>query len=463
MRKLIFLLCLLISTSAFAGKLFQNSTPAERARGCSWGETFRSEALVELNEGAISGSPVFNPATGVRFDGTNDYITYILTGQEFGSFIAIRIVFYPDFDWDVDANVWLYDSTAGAQYALHKLNNAGGNGLRFYLGNTIIHTAASGDYSSYWRQGQKNSITISGTSGDTDMYFNDVAIQASDATAWTATVPTTLHIGSDNAGANLFDGIIETFQVYKAELTSQEVSDFHNNETYTYMDNATAVYQMRMQDHDAGNTRTLDSSGYRNNLTLVHAPVKQATHGYDLDGTNDYMVGTVDTSTFDSNKILITVEFTPDFNWDEDVIRYLYNADDGAGGSHYSAFKNDYVFLGNDYELVIYLGDTEIAKILNTVYSPFWRQGQRNVLVVSGDSVNNVTNVWLNEGHILIDDTTAWSPQTDVSRLTVGAFYTGATAFFDGVIHSLTVVRRLATSLQMHDINIKLRARRNVQ
>lgn len=192
----------------------------------------------------------------------------------------------------------------------------------------------------------------------------------------------------------------------------------------------------------------------------VHAPVKHVSHGYRYDGVNDLHHGTIPVNLFNTVELFTMVEFSPDFNWEEDATRYLFDTDNGVSGGRTLVVKAKYIFIQEDFELKIFLGNTNIVEIPKTTYGPHWRQGQRNVLVVAGDSVNNITNVWLNKEHIVIDDTTPWTPATDASRLTIGA-RNARDAFFDGVIHSFLMGNISVTPLQMYDINLDIKTRRN--
>jgi hypothetical protein len=60
-----------------------------------------------------------------------------------------------------------------------------------------------------------------------------------------------------------------------------------NGTMYKYMDNITAHWQMRQEDHDPTNTRTLDSSGNGWHISFgVNPPTKNSHHGYSFNGTN---------------------------------------------------------------------------------------------------------------------------------------------------------------------------------
>ncbi len=626
-RALALLAVLLFAGTAFADRLAQNTTPAERARHCVFSEDFRSQTEVEANgASAIAGTPDFSPITGVTIQAGVDEIIYDINPSLFlADPISVRIDFTPSYNYDSNQIRYIYD-TGSTVYHVFKTNDAGNHAMEIRNGNGLNAVIAEGVYGPYWLQNQRNVLVISATDGASKAWLNGNEIM-DDASNWTADEETSLLFGVNFADSSYGDGTWSKFQVYHALLTAGEAQDFYDNSTYTWENQATAHYQMRLQDHDttdvpltrSGNanpllgtigtfedwqgiavgsctdcptglscnctiggdinpsavqayngttsaaldpggafystvyktqtfevgkayqvsfsyyghdgtedaaliagTAVLDetyhfatddwtgavtsltitnapqawnhlrativtgasqkssyvlgvtmstSDGTRlyvdnfevkeltNPLELVHAPVKQTAHGYDFDGTNDYLTGTIAASTFNSAEILIAIEFTPEFNWDEDAYRYIYDADDGTGGNRYLIHMSTNA--DNDI-MVIWLGGTSVASIPSATYSPYWFVGQRNVLVISGDATNDLTDAWLN-GHLILDgNATPWAKQTDVTRLIIGDYATGGLRF-DGKIHSFMVAPVLGTPLQTLDIDHNLRLRGNDQ
>jgi len=243
---------------------------------------------VEDTGGTVTGAPTFSLDGGVTLDGSADYLTYNLMGTEFNSDpISIVVEFTPDTAPTDDTIDAFFDTTGGTLYRCIKHNNANSNVIRIYIGNTQLTDIAQATYASYWLTGQRNVLVISGTTGNNNVYLNGTQIMTAEATAWTAKVPTGLYIGALNTGISHFDGTIHSHKVLKAQLTAAEALDYYDHSTYKYMDSATAVYQMRAEDHDPTGNRTLDSSGNGYHLTDTHDPVKLVTHGYYYDGTND--------------------------------------------------------------------------------------------------------------------------------------------------------------------------------
>jgi len=293
MRRLLIAL-LLLALPVQAGQTTRFTLPAERARGVTWADDFRSQDSCEDNGGTVIGAPTFSITEGVTLDGTNDAIQYDFLGHELNSDpLTILITFYPDNAYDEDAERWFF-SDDGNDYSLRKQNNAGSDVLSLRLGGTAIGDIAAATYGSYWSQGGRNQILISSTSGDTDVYLNNVLVMDSDATAWTPAEETIFNVGASSAPDDEFDGRISKFKIFHAKLTADEAEDYWTHSTFDYLDGATAVYQMRTEDHDAGNHQTLDSTGNGNHLTLgdgagTGEPTKiTSKDGYSFDGADDY-------------------------------------------------------------------------------------------------------------------------------------------------------------------------------
>jgi hypothetical protein len=408
-------------------QLTNHSTPAERRRGATW---------------AISGGV----PPGTAFD---------LTGTEFNSDpLSIMMEFTPTFNWDANADIFFFQTTAADDYRAYKRNNAGANAIRVELGNTFIADIPSATYSPFWLLNQRNVLVISGNTGNTSAWLNGNAILVADPTGWNPDEPVDLAIGSNIAGGDLFTGTIHSFQVYRnALLTAQEAADFYNRTTYSYMDTAVAIWQMRMQDHDPVGALTLDSSGNGNDATLLNTPVKDpARHGYVLNGTNESM-SIATTGLVNSDELSIVIGFRPDFLPNENAFRQFF---DGAGAARYYVLKNNNAAANT---LSVAMGNTVIGAIAQATYEPWWRQYQSNVMIVTGDSVNDLTNVWLNEGRIMTDDPTAWAPADPATFYIASG--NGPDSWFDGDFTDFMIFPFVLTELQMWDIRIRMQLQVN--
>jgi len=260
MKRALALLLVLLCGTAFATELGRYTTPAERQRGCVWADKFESQALVEENGGTVTGSPTFTVNSGVELDGTSDYLTFNLLGNEVNNdLITFVVEFTPHFS-DDGADRVLYDTTNanGGRCLLYKASN---DSLLFYAGNTTIDTITWANYSAYWLENQRNVIVAVADSGDSYLYLNGTAITSADPSAFTEGSESTLYVGVSNSAAGKFDGEIHSVKILHAKLTAAEAQDFYDHSTYTYENSATAHWRMRAQDHDPTNDDLTRSVG----------------------------------------------------------------------------------------------------------------------------------------------------------------------------------------------------------
>ena len=155
--------------------------------------------------------------------------------------------------------------------------------------------------------------------------------------------------------------------------------------------------------------------------------------GIDLNGTTDYITYAISNTLFASAKISIVVEFTPAFNFDADA---QYQIFDATIGHRYSIAIRDNL---NNNALFLQIGNIVLIQIASAVYSPYWKQNERNVFVFSGTSGDN--NLWLNGTQILTNNLEAWEVKYPTELYVGERFNTGVP--FDGEIHSLSIYNNL--------------------
>jgi len=168
--------------------------------------------------------------------------------------------------------------------------------------------------------------------------------------------------------------------------------------------------------------------------------------GVILDGTNDYLTYAMVGNEFNSAEISIVFEFWPDFNYDEDAYRTLF---DGTNPYRYLCYKLKNT---DSNTLAIYLGSTLIAAVAEGTYSPYWKVGERNVLVISGTSGD--TSAWLNGNVLFANDATVWTAKNP-PNFYVGAAFSGGQKF-DGKIGDVKIFHSLldaqdALNFYQHD------------
>ncbi len=156
--------------------------------------------------------------------------------------------------------------------------------------------------------------------------------------------------------------------------------------------------------------------------------------GINLDGSADYVSYAIPNNLLSSEKISFVVEFTPDRVADEGSNAYFYSS---------SSSTNYYVYRfadGVNSILAIGLGDAYIGAAVLVDYSPHWKQNERNVLVVSGESGN--TKVYLN-GALILNSNVIWGALNPIG-FKAGASISGDNKF-DGDIHSIDIYNDLLT------------------
>lgn len=145
----------------------------------------------------------------------NGSTAYMLNSSASGiynnTYQTIVMCFKPDFNWDEDSNIYLFDSDN--RYYLIKLQNSSNNALQILFANVAINNIAASAYTPYWRQHGTNVLIITGTSGDTDTYFNGKKIDSS-ASNWTPSDASTLTLGGRFTSSSYFDGEIFHFSTY---------------------------------------------------------------------------------------------------------------------------------------------------------------------------------------------------------------------------------------------------------
>lgn len=182
------------------------------------------------------------------------------------------------------------------------------------------------------------------------------------------------------------------------------------------------------------------SETFENNERVVSnggTPVGTPTinFGADFNGSTD-RINYADATVFNNSVLSYVFEFTPDFDYDVDLVNSFIGGD---GGIDYDVFKTNNV---NNNTINIKFGTTVVATVPEGAYSPYWKQNERNVLVISSESGD--TNAWLNGVQILTNDASAWSP-TVITDFNIGARGNNS-QYFDGTMHSVKIFHTILTA-----------------
>ncbi len=163
-------------------------------------------------------NPGFTVAAGDNL--TNPNATGVYNNAE----QSIVCCFKPDFNLDVAAHKYFFDSTTGSRYMVY--HDAGGTELSLFLGNTFV--GASVGALPYWNTYGVNVIVVSGTTGATNMWLNGNLVMDADSTAWSAANPATIYLASDVTGAAIMSGEIYHFSTYPQLITPTQVRSITN-------------------------------------------------------------------------------------------------------------------------------------------------------------------------------------------------------------------------------------------
>lgn len=126
-------------------------------------------------------------------------------------------------------------------------------------------------------------------------------------------------------------------------------------------------------------------------------------NGATFDGTNDYITYNLVGGEF-TTECSILIEFSPDFGTDENAERVIFDTEGNGTGRILIRKKNN----ASGNVLDIRAGSfTPVESISEETYSPFWKTGEKNQLVLtlkSGDS-----SAWLNGNKILDSASSAFT------------------------------------------------------
>ena len=164
--------------------------------------------------------------------------------------------------------------------------------------------------------------------------------------------------------------------------------------------------------------------------------------GAELNGTTDRIQYALLGHEFNSTEISAVVEFVPEFATNENMQRAFLDSDTG---DRFLLYKQNNI---GSNTLTVYISGTSVAAIPEATYSPYWLQGRRNVLVVSGTAGN--TNAWLNGSQILTAAATAWAPSSSPLELFVGSNKSGGINF-KGSISQVKIFHSLLTAQEAAD------------
>ena len=267
--------------------LTKNTTPAERERKCAFSELFVNTLSVVENNGTITGTPTIN--NGGTFSGTGEYIDYPLVP----SLNPLDFTMTIDFEFTAGSGTTQILAQWGDGVST---NNSGAividnaDKVRFSINNGVaIYTAGAlttGRHTITYRYGGG-----AGASRATAVDGVEYSLSTTSGGAGSATAGIT--IGAETDHTNLFTGTIYSVKLFSNQLTLQEHTDYYNNTTYDYINDASVNLPMTFDANDSTNTRTLDVSGNDYHATWTAGatqPTKLTRYkGFSFDG-GDHLV-----------------------------------------------------------------------------------------------------------------------------------------------------------------------------
>jgi len=260
--------------------------PAELLRGITFAADFTDRLSMIKDEWTLTNNPdVYN---GVTLDGVNQCVSIKVTNPmtTYVSSMTWHMEFVPNFTPGTGTN-YLWD-TVGSRYLVY-ITAAGD--LVVSLSGTVIFAVAWASYSAYWNASSRNVLTLTASSGDNDIYLNGNLL-SNNAAAWTPGIATSLTLGARFCCTTGYTAIkILSFKMGAYLATLQEHIDIYNNQTWNYMNKADVILQMRHDDYDITNVRTLDSSGNANHAQLGDGSTP-ATYPTQNDGYMNFAGGT---------------------------------------------------------------------------------------------------------------------------------------------------------------------------
>lgn len=178
---------------------------------------------------------------------------------------------------------------------------------------------------------------------------------------------------------------------------------------FSYISQPSIYLQMRSQDHDATNTRTLDSSGNGRHASFGGPTKLTNKHGYYFDG-NDYIQLTSGLSF--KPEFSFAVEFEPFYAYNEGGDQFII----GSSPLSYTSIR---ILSSNLY---LYFPGGGSVGISTATFAQFWKTKSRNIIVTSLKSGKN--KMWLNGFDILTNVSTEFEEALEVNwaRQTVPAW-----------------------------------------
>jgi hypothetical protein len=191
------------------------------AAGYRWREEFETPEKFAANGGESTGSPTIDDGIVIEAGITASFPHATWTeGSQGGTWLVAE--FTPNFAANEAVTRILCRTPAGDSRFVVQRRSTGQ--LDFVIENTFVKAAAFGDWSPYWRQGERNVLIASFLSGKSDFWLNGNMIGFASAVAFTpGYAPDTLYVGTNVGGGDEWLGTIRRIHFGRGTLEESDV------------------------------------------------------------------------------------------------------------------------------------------------------------------------------------------------------------------------------------------------
>lgn len=386
----------------------------------------------------VVGTPVYG-ADGVTLDGS-EYLQCAVSNWQSGDSEGTWSVWInPD---DVTAVVVMASADEAANNDFQYLGVVGGE-IRFWNEGSTLADVIDSDVA-HITTGSWHHIAISSNGSRYLMYYNgeSVSFNASvggDSGDWLNTVLNrdNFIIGANKrvAAAAQFTGTIRGVKAWDRELSAAEMLELYNSgreeaqQTMTSLQKGLILHAPLTSDYLQDSTAASDISGYGRHSTRFTGTPTYSASGVDLD--------TGDVVRFDypdllsGNEFCVALRFIPD-----------YDADANTNDSIWATDSSKYVLFhasdSGSNNLSLRFGG-QAGSVAYATYSPYWRVGEANSIIMQGNATSDTRQLWLNNNVIQDVAGNSWN----------AASHTTFSVGIDGKAFDLRVWDRVLTAAEV--------------
>jgi hypothetical protein len=282
-------------------------------------------------------------------------------------------------------------------------------------------------------------ITYNGTTYE--MFIDGVSVGSGSAALDLGTNPI-IWLGGLGGTSSPCGGDVLSIRMFREVLTDQEILDFYNQETYSFLAEAAGSWPMLASTHDPGNSRTLDVSGNAYHATFSPTPpTKIATrHGYTFNGSSNYLDVADATGIIPNGDVSNVTLFVAFVRGPGGGFMWWFQRGQGGSRANMSLFTLNTTTIG-------YSGGTGGADIYYTTGNI---AGQFHTL---GYTYEKGSQVLYYDGKVVGQNTDITAYNITNPALRIGGQTTGG-GFMDGEILSESVIGRTLSPIQVQTLHL---------